>query len=236
MPDSRLPSRSTTTDTFSRTSGRRSAVPLAIGAHDLHRLPFAMQRGHHLHHTGIAWPAHRRRSRPGSPPCCRTRPGPAGSHPNRAVRWCCVARPRRCRCLPPRTAETVDGRPFQGGFGQFAGMGVAGLVAQHRAQAEPCGRVVIGGPYAPILHRDAFALPVFEEQLAVVGALQGVGGDTLRQAAIQRRIGTRWKNRSSVTARADIFQILANGRALCAEKGLASVSPAKSSGRLVNYG
>ena len=54
-------------------------------------------------------------------------------------------------------------------------MGVAGFLTEHGAQAETQGGVEAGGADAAFLQRDGLALPVFHEELAVVGACQGVG-------------------------------------------------------------
>ncbi|ESZ38306.1 hypothetical protein X732_18160 [Mesorhizobium sp. L2C066B000] len=58
-------------------------------------------------------------------------------------------------------------------------MSVAAGLAGHGAQAKTLVGVEIGGLQPAIVEHQRFALAVFEEQFAVVGAVQCVGDDPL---------------------------------------------------------
>jgi len=61
-------------------------------------------------------------------------------------------------------------------------MRIARGLASHRAQAKTLVRAEIGGLQAAIVEHQRFALAVFEEQFAIVGALDRVGDDLLEAA------------------------------------------------------
>jgi hypothetical protein len=58
-------------------------------------------------------------------------------------------------------------------LGKLAGVGVAGRLARDGAQAEALHGVEAGASQAAVVVGETFGLPVFQEQLAVVGARQG---------------------------------------------------------------
>ncbi|QYU70583.1 AMP-binding protein [Leptolyngbya sp. 15MV] len=156
----------------------------AIGAQDLHGLPFAGDAGHHLLHPGI--PAarigihlgqqrglggeiHRVERveigielRVGGARRDIQRAGMAGGH-----------RPDRL------------GRAHQRRLRQLGGMRVAGGLPGHGAQAEAAHRIEAGGADAAILQADRLALPMFEEQFAILGTGRGRPGRALGRGAIQ---------------------------------------------------
>ena len=55
-------------------------------------------------------------------------------------------------------------------------MGVIAGFPRHRAQAETAPRVEAGGADPPVIQADRFRLAIFQEQLAIIGAI-GRGGD-----------------------------------------------------------
>ena len=58
-------------------------------------------------------------------------------------------------------------------------MRIAAGFTGHRTQAKPLVGVEVGGLQPAIVEHQRFALAVFEEQLAVVGAVDGLGDDLL---------------------------------------------------------
>ena len=79
-------------------------------------------------------------------------------------------------------------------------MGVAGGLAGHGAQAEAAAGVVIGALQPAVVEDEALRLPVFEKELAVVGALESAGEHAARlllaQAGTGNQIGRRIAHRS----------------------------------------
>ncbi len=158
--------------------------PCPVGADDLHRLPLAAEAGHDLLDPRVA-PA-RVSVEPGQ------RGGPVGkARAGKRVRVRVepgVGLARRGAGLAgPAGADGRDGPggPAQRGLGNLAGMGEASLLAEDRAQAEAELGVEPGAADAALLEAQLFALTVFQEQLAVVHAVQRGRDDPLRRVAVE---------------------------------------------------
>ena len=67
-------------------------------------------------------------------------------------------------------------------------MAEAGHLARHGAQAEALGGVVGGALQLAVVERQALALDVFQEQLAVVAALERLIDRLARLAQIERAL------------------------------------------------
>src|SRR5262249_17772574 len=71
------------------------------------------------------------------------------------------------------------GGAADGILAELGGMGVAGGLASYGAQAETLGRVEAGTLELAVVPAEGLGLAVFEEQLAVVGPLEGVADNAL---------------------------------------------------------
>src|SRR5580698_799844 len=70
-------------------------------------------------------------------------------------------------------------------------MAEAGDFARNRPQAEALGGVVGGALQLAVVERQALALDVFEEQLAVVAALQGLVDGLAGLAQVERSLAEK---------------------------------------------
>ena len=77
------------------------------------------------------------------------------------------------------------GGALQRGVGQVAGMGIGVRLAGDRAQAEALGHVEAGAFQLAVVEGEGLGLVEFQEQLAVVAALEGVGDGALRPPAVE---------------------------------------------------
>ena len=82
------------------------------------------------------------------------------------------------------------GRAVQRRLAQLARMRVAGLLAEHGAQAEAERRIRARCSDATFLEGDSLALPVFQEELAVIATLQRAPDEALRVLAVEVGAGT----------------------------------------------
>ena len=161
----------------------------AIGAHDLHRLPLAGDRGHHLHDTrilaagiGIDIRQHSGAGREFG----RTERIDVGVEPH-------VGGARRLRGDTGMTRRhrrhAARGTP-QGGLGQLAGVCVAGRLAGHGPQAKAQRGVEPGTADPAVIQADLLAFAIFQIKLAVVAAGQRLAERGLGCGAVECRIGT----------------------------------------------
>ena len=74
---------------------------------------------------------------------------------------------------------------------QLRSMGIAGGFARDGAQTEALGRIIRGRLQAAIVKGKAFSLAVFQEQLAVVRAVQGVIHKRLDTAPVHSGLGEK---------------------------------------------
>ena len=171
-----------------RTSGRRSATRVPVGAHDLYGLPLAIERGHDLLDAGV----------PAAGVGVDAGEGGGAIGEAGAVKGIGVAveavvggAGRLGRLAGAAGADGGHGRggAAQGGVAQLAGMGVAGFLAEHGAQAEAHMGVEVGAADATFLKRESLALAIFKEQLAVVHAIEGGGGEVGRGVAVELGAG-----------------------------------------------
>ena len=160
------------------------AHPVAAGAHDLHRLPLAAERGHDLEdavvlaprigvdvgeefHLGLEVDAAQ-----GVVVGVKGAVGAGGGGAEDAA----VAGAHRLH----GTGGAADG-----GFAEIRGVGVAGGLAGDGAQAEPLGGVEAGALEPTVVEDQPLRLAIFEEQLALVGAVERVGDGALDGVAPQ---------------------------------------------------
>src|SRR6185312_4489454 len=68
----------------------------------------------------------------------------------------------------------------------LAGMGIAHRLARDGAQPESLGGVEAGALQPPVIEAEGLGLAIFEIELAVIGAVQGVGDRRLDPGAIER--------------------------------------------------
>ncbi len=156
----------------------------AVRAQDLHRLPLAGDRGHHLPHARVA-PAGVGVDLAQQPGLLREAEGGEG------VRVLVEPGVGRARAKVERPGPALpDGgdrlrRAPQRRLRQLARMGVAGGLAGDGAQAEAPRRVEGGGADPAVVERDALALAVLQEQLPVLRAGEGVAQRGLGRGAVQ---------------------------------------------------
>jgi hypothetical protein len=132
----------------------------AVGAQDLHRPPLAGQRGHHLHDPRVAGAA---------PGVDLLQQGDLVGEVGRGQR---IVVAIEAGVGGPRRLGRHAGIAALGQGGRIGGVGVAGGLAGHHAQAESFGGV-IGRRFQPaVVIEEALALRALDEQLAVVGALE----------------------------------------------------------------
>ena len=159
-----------------------------VGTHDLDRLPFAVQRGHHLldarilatridvdlrQHRGAHGEVH-----------ARQRIG-IGIEPG-------IGRARRLghgAGMARRDRGHAARRPPQRGVRQFARMRIAGGFAGNRAQPEAQRGVEAGAADAAVVQADLFALAIFEKQLAVIAGGQRRPEMALGGGAVELGVG-----------------------------------------------
>ena len=195
LPVSRRPFCSTTTETLSRTSGRRSATRAPSGRRICTACHSPKIEAITCTTRGSRAAGDRRRSPPSRrglgarTSICAERV----ARPRRAGHWSRAAPRRACRNGPAAPRRTVAAARRERGLGQLAGMGVARRLAGHGAQAEAARRVEGGGADAAVVERDALALAVFEEQLAILGAGQRLAQQAFGSVAVEsrRRTGGR---------------------------------------------
>jgi len=82
-------------------------------------------------------------------------------------------------------------RPLDRGLRQFGAVGIAGGLAGDGTQAEALAGVKAGALQPAIVVDQAFRLPILQEQLAVIGAVQGVVDDALGPGAVEPRAGEK---------------------------------------------
>ena len=158
--------------------------PRAVRAQHLDRLPFPEQRRHDLLHPrvsasriGVDLAQRRRAVRElgfGQRVGVGVEPGVAGPRGGSSH-------------AGPAGAHGRDGRggPAQRIRRKLPGMGIPGLLAQHRAQPEPELRIESGAADAPVVQAQLLAFAVLHEQLAVIYAGQSAAHDALDRGAVQ---------------------------------------------------
>src|SRR3546814_10865395 len=67
-----------------------------------------------------------------------------------------------------------------------AGMGKAGHLARHGAQAETGVGRIIGGLEPPVVEAEALGRAILQVKLAIVGLGKGVPGESLREIGVER--------------------------------------------------
>ena len=158
----------------------------AVGAHDLHRLPLAVHGRHHLRHARVL--------RAGIGVDLGQQRGAHGEVGG--TQRVLIAVEALVGCLWGRREGALvagaDGAHAVGGAGQrvmgdLAGMGVAGGLARHRPQPETERGVGTRRADAAVLQGQRLALPVFEEQFAVIGPGQRLGDEMLGGGTVERR-------------------------------------------------
>ena len=75
--------------------------------------------------------------------------------------------------------------PLDGRLGQLTGMGIAGRLADHRAQAKSLHGIETGRFHAAVVEGDSFRLTILQEQLAVIAARQRFFDDGLHPTSIE---------------------------------------------------
>jgi hypothetical protein len=85
-------------------------------------------------------------------------------------------------------AHGVGGTP-DGLLGQLGGVGEPARLAGDRAQAEALCGVERGGLQPAVVERQRLALPVLQEQLAVIGTVQGAVDDPLNTVGVEAGAG-----------------------------------------------
>src|SRR6266478_6058303 len=83
------------------------------------------------------------------------------------------------------------GGACHGRLAQLAGMGKSCRLARDRPQAEALCRVEAGAFQLAVVEAQGLRLAVFQEHLAIIGALQGVGGQALDAAAVEPGLGEK---------------------------------------------
>ena len=156
----------------------------AVGADDLHRLPGAEKRRHHLPHPWLLGPGVSVDLRQQRDLVVEGRAVQrVVVHVERAV-----GAGGRCRHgAAVAAADRADrgGRPLERVLAELAGMGVGRGLAGDRAQPETLMGVEARALEAAVVEGEALALAVFEEELAVVGAVQRVRDDPLRSRPVE---------------------------------------------------
>ena len=156
----------------------------AVGADDLHRLPGAEKRRHDLADSGFLHPGVSVDLRQQRDLVVEGRTVQrVVVHVERAV-----GAGRRCRHGPSvAAADRADrgGRPLERVLAKLAGVGVGRGLAGDRAQPEALVGVEARALEAAVVEGEALTLPVFEEELAVVGAVQRILDDPLRSRPVE---------------------------------------------------
>ena len=179
VPVSRRPSFSTVIWTLRRHQGAHVADQPAVGAQDLDHPPLAGQRGHHLHDPRVAGAGEG---------VDLLQQGDLVGEVGRGQRivFAIELGVGGARALggDAGIAALGQGRglggPADRGLGDLAGVGVAGGLAGHHPQAEALGGVIGRRLQPAVVEDEGFALRPLDEQLAVVGARQGLAQDRRR--------------------------------------------------------
>ncbi len=75
--------------------------------------------------------------------------------------------------------------PFEGIFAQLRSMGVPGGFVGNDAQAEPLAGIEAGRLEPAVVPTEALGLAIFQEQLTIVSARQGIVDDVLHTRFVQ---------------------------------------------------
>ena len=88
---------------------------------------------------------------------------------------------------PDRGDGAADGL-----FAEFGSVGVTGRFAAYRAQAETLAGVEIRNLKPTVIERETLGLAIFEEQFAVVGAVQRLIDQTADTGAVETALGKEY--------------------------------------------
>jgi hypothetical protein len=92
---------------------------------------------------------------------------------------------------PSFTTDTASAAPLDRGFGKLRGVGIAGGFVCNRAKAKSLCSVVGCSLQPSVVERETLGLPVFQVQLAVVRAVQGVVDDPLDLGPVHSGLGEK---------------------------------------------
>jgi hypothetical protein len=158
----------------------------AVRAEDLHRLPFAGDRGHDLAHARVLAPRIGVDLRQERDFALETG---VGERVDGVIETAVGADGRLGHRAGAALADGLDrlGGAVQGPLAELGGVGVALRLARDGAQPEALGGIVARALHAPVVEADRFREAVFQEELAVIRARQRLLDQPLGLVAVEAR-------------------------------------------------